>query len=474
MATCTEELEEQSKWVLKPEHRGAEKNFRQLVENEFLPPNLQLQKQEEQFSNIIRYAFEKIPYYRDLFSQKGLQLHDIGTFPDLCRIPLLPKSAILEQPKRFYPQSLPPGEKLGGFSSSSGTSGKDMHAARSVRSKLNEIAMLQRQHRWFRFDPLAKSAWIRASFDLLVPPHDTPLPLGKTLSKSEWPNLGIFFVTGPYVAFGFENTLEQKVEWLQRQNPSYLRAMSAELESLAFAFQDQPRLPNMGGMRATGEVLTEGMRQRIEKTLGAPVNISYGLNELGWIAIRCPEGGRYHVNAECCLVELIRDDGSPCSPGEIGSVLITMFDNAAMPFIRYDTGDLAMAVDGACPCGRTLPAIGDIIGRRSERLTVPGNIIRLADELRRIVEYLPAELSGCLRTYQIYQDCSSDFTLRLVTADSIPEGLQVHIKKKWAAALTSYPLEVNYQPALQILRVDQIPKAVSGKHPYFISDFEAA
>ena len=66
MATCAEELAEQSKWVLKPEHRGAERNFRQLVENEFLPPDLQLQKQEEQLLNIIRYAFEKIPYHRDL------------------------------------------------------------------------------------------------------------------------------------------------------------------------------------------------------------------------------------------------------------------------------------------------------------------------------------------------------------------------------------------------------------------------
>ena len=34
-----------------------------------------------------------------------------------------------------------------------------------------------------------------------------------------------------------------------------------------------------------------------------------------------------------------------------------------MPLIRYDTGDLAQAVEGPCPCGRTLPSFGEIAGR---------------------------------------------------------------------------------------------------------------
>ena len=51
-------------------------------------------------------------------------------------------------------------------------------------------------------------------------------------------------------------------------------------------------------------------------------------------------------------------------------MVVTDLHNLAMPFIRYVTGDLATAADGAaCRCGRGLPRIASVEGRTSDTLT---------------------------------------------------------------------------------------------------------
>ena len=50
-----------------------------------------------------------------------------------------------------------------------------------------------------------------------------------------------------------------------------------------------------------------------------------------------------------------------------------------MPLIRYETGDIAQALDGPCPCDRTLPSFGQIRGRRSRIASVPQEVLGLAD-----------------------------------------------------------------------------------------------
>ena len=67
--------------------------------------------------------------------------------------------------------------------------------------------------------------------------------------------------------------------------------------------------------------------------------------------------------AENVLVEILRDDGMAAGPGEVGQVVVTGFYNYAMPFIRYAIGDVAIAAEGSCPCGRSLPVIAQVLGR---------------------------------------------------------------------------------------------------------------
>ena len=67
----------------------------------------------------------------------------------------------------------------------------------------------------------------------------------------------------------------------------------------------------------------------------------YSAAEAGAIAFQCREHGRYHVQAESVLLEVLRPDGSACAPGETGQVVLTPFHNFAMPLLRYAIDDMA-------------------------------------------------------------------------------------------------------------------------------------
>ncbi|MGH8714250.1 MAG: hypothetical protein ACREYB_09600, partial [Casimicrobiaceae bacterium] len=65
-------------------------------------------------------------------------------------------------------------------------------------------------------------------------------------------------------------------------------------------------------------------------------------------------------------------DGNDLPPDETGDVEISPLDNRAMELLTYRLGDRAAIARQPCACGRSLPLLVRMEGRRSE-------IIRLAD-----------------------------------------------------------------------------------------------
>jgi hypothetical protein len=63
------------------------------------------------------------------------------------------------------------------------------------------------------------------------------------------------------------------------------------------------------------------------------------------------------------IIQIVDHGGREVQPGKIGRVIATTLENELMPLVRYDMGDYAVAIEDKCSCGRTLPLIGNIIGR---------------------------------------------------------------------------------------------------------------
>lgn len=474
MPDLAEEREEQGRW--KPRDRRVKAAwFDRLVRNEFAAPEEQRARLEKALGDFVRFAVAKTPYYAELFSQQGLGPDDVRRPEDLPRLPVLGRREVRENAVRLTARALPQGQKLMGGNYSSGTSGAPIFIGRTVRSRLIENLLMQRQLRWFRFDPAGTLVWIRVGENIFPSADGAPLPDGEIIRRPGWPGPGKMFATGPFIGFAVSNPMDRKAAWLEELRPDYVRATSSELERLAFAFQERPRLDCLRGLRATGEPMRPGMEARIEATLRVPVHMSLGSNELGWVATRCTEGGRYHVHTENCLVEIVGPDGRPCAPGEFGRVLVTALGNLAMPLIRYDMDDMAQALDDSpCPCGRTLPAFGPIVGRYSHFSALPAGTMALVNGLRDAVEALPPALSRPLRKYRIHQFRDIGFELRLVLAGPLPEGFEDHVRKAWEAALRSGATGREAVSPLRIVEVEDIALTATGKFFHFTSDFIAA
>jgi phenylacetate-CoA ligase len=78
----------------------------------------------------------------------------------------------------------------------------------------------------------------------------------------------------------------------------------------------------------------------------------YGAVETGIIAMTCAHCGKYHLAVRNVHVEILLDDNSPASEGELGRIVATVFSNPAMPLIRYDLGDMVkVSTNSKCRAG---------------------------------------------------------------------------------------------------------------------------
>ncbi len=457
------EISEHRRWRLRAEYASVSW-FGQLLENEFAAPDQHRLAEQRALTALIRFVAAEVPYYRDLFRRMDLAPQDLNLPDDLCRLPVLSKRQVYENGARLKPDRLPADAKTFGIVKSSGTTGRPTRVIQSAQSNRMFTVLGQRQFRWFRFDPAQTMATIRLASHLPRMTDGSMLPDGATHRLSRWRYVGKFFYTGSEHCFNVTNSIEQQIDWLKKLQPAYLLSYSESLEHLALQCAGHSPLNRLRGLCAISEQLTPSMRRRVERTFNVPVHQNYGLNEIGRVAVRC-DVGRYHVHTEHCIVEIVDDQGRPCPPGRTGRVLVTALANPTMPLIRYDTDDMAVAVDGPCPCGHGLSTFGELSGRYSRIAYLPANTLAYVGALREALERVPDELTVHLRQYQIHQYRDDRFELRLRTTAPMPAAFDACIDQAWREAVGDSRLP------LTIERVDEIERSLGGKFLDFTSDY---
>jgi phenylacetate-CoA ligase len=168
-------------------------------------------------------------------------------------------------------------------------------------------------------------------------------------------------------------------------------------------------------------------------------------------AWQCPAGS-YHVNAEHVILELLDEEGRPVKQGELGRVVATTLENHLAPLIRYDLNDYALAVEGNCSCGRTLPIIGKVVGRSM-------NLFRLKDGKIllpwRFYDYLH-EIDK-VRQMQLVQRALDHFIIRFVRDEPLAPEVEASIQKRVADS-------IGEGVTVSLERVSEIPRTKRGKY----------
>lgn len=462
MTSLEQERIEQRRWTER--QRQPVPFLDALVEGEFRPVEELRDKQAVALARMLQFASESVPYYRDLFQRIWIDGDATDPFRVLAAMPILTKLELFDNQKALRAEQLPKGERAFVEMRSSGTTGIRARVTHSLQSARMFTLLKQREYRWFRFDPAGTLALIRFPGSIPLRDDGEELPLRETMTLAGWPRVEADFVTGPCVAFSIMNSPEDQITWLRNHKPDHLLSSSENLEHLAFTAGEERVAPTLKTVEAISDQMTPSMREHIERTFGVPIYQNYGLNEIGVVAGRC-DAGRYHVHSEHCVVEIIGPDGKSVAPGETGRLLITGLTNWAMPLIRYDADDLAVAVDGPCPCGRTLPSFGDVVGRYSRVAYLPEGTVIIVEALRAAIRKVPSDLVRNLQQFQLHQRLDRSLEVRLVLRSQIPSDLKEHLSKAWTEVLGAP------HPPFTLKCVDEIERPPGDKFQLFTSDF---
>jgi phenylacetate-CoA ligase len=185
-------------------------------------------------------------------------------------------------------------------------------------------------------------------------------------------------------------------------------------------------------------------------------------------AAECPSHSGYHIAAESVILEIADEEGLPVPPGVEGRIIATNLNNYAMPFIRYDTGDIGIISDKPCSCRRGLPLLNKLSGRKTDFISfrdgrkIPGT--HILGTWHYHILALPA--SRAISRFQAIQEDYELLVVKIVLSDSVSredlETLKKRIVVKFKELLGP---NINVLPEI----VDEIPVTRDGKFRVIIS-----
>jgi len=245
---------------------------------------------------------------------------------------------------------------------------------------------------------------------------------------------------------------------LERFRPVYLSGYPSAMYVLAEHYRQSGKAaPKLRAALTSAETLLDAQRRVIEETFATRVFDQYGQAEMQSFWYEC-EAGRMHTHPLAGVTEIVRPDGTPAAPGEMGEVVLTGLVNYAMPLIRYRVGDTARFAAGPCSCGRGMPVIEEIGGRLDDFVYTRergalGRLDPVLKGVRNIVES------------QIEQESLDVLRVRFVPAPGF-SGEDLHMFEDNLRARVGRSIHLEFECT------DRIPRSANGKFRFVISRLE--
>lgn len=303
---------------------------------------------KEALSEILAYAANSVPYYRQQGWAAKLRA---GSKVPFDEIPLTPKQDVRSQTDAFYGYPVPKDDGAIISKTTSGSTGEPMVIR---KTQLHHIHNALENGRLKRPWGLSKMS----GFIATNTPNDKHPPKSVAVSAKN---------TRGSVWRMYSYDPEPVLELLDRTRAEVLVSRPSAIEAV---LERVERGSSLKAVCSIGEVVTDSLRQQIGRFPGlAHVDI-YGSVETGIMACLCKSCGAYHIADEHLVLEVLGDDGKPVADEQTGRVVVTTLFNAAMPLIRYEIGDYAvMARNLSCEMSRH--GLLEIAGRTLNLFSLP-------------------------------------------------------------------------------------------------------
>lgn len=393
--------------------------------------------QDQKLMAIIRYAGMKVPYYRNLFKDIGLDVNEFRGREDMKLIPLLDKDTFRAQNKEFIADGAL--NRPHGINKTSGSTGTPLEILIDENGMAYKSAAVFRAMYWAGYLPLRKVFLI------------------KGLSESKATDWGydhirrVLFLNSSRLSK--ENCLAVAKE-IVKFKPSFFMGYARSYIDLYKVIEENGiKIKNPVGIFCNGETITPAVRDFLEEKFHTRLYDHYGNRENVALINQMPDHKRYMME-DYFYPELIDIDGKPADNG-YGELVGTSFFNFSMPLIRYKTRDYVRLSNSREGCKYAFTPVDFIEGRMDDYILLPdGRKIYFAEGA---LLYAKGVVTG-----QYIQDKPDHLQVNIIVDDTFSEedipNIELGLNKRIGTSL-KYSFNI----------VTELEKKGSGKVPFIIN-----
>ena len=393
---------------------------------------------------LVNHSYKNVPYYHFLFKRKNIKPNDIKTIEDIKKIPILTKEIVKSQGSQMI--SKIHDKKTLIYSRTGGTTGQPLRVIKDNRVKSWVWASFYRFFNWMNFelgDPRV-TIWGQR----IVSRQDKTQIIRKI---QNWLKNEYFIDAFKISSIDLLNYIKK----FEKIKPVNIHGYCSAIYNFALMIEKlNINLIRPKAISTTAEVLHDFHRQKFEKIFGCKTFDQYGSGETNAIAFECNEHKGLHINSEHVIVELLKEK----SKNNFGQVLITDLDNYAMPFLRYQNGDLCTLSDKKCSCGREFSLIKAIQGRIGDTIYSPSGAIIHPEFFTHLLNETNFYEKYNVVKYQVVQESMNKLVWNFV----LDQDLKIQDKKLLSRYIRKYLPKM--QVDFKIL--DNILNENSGKFKY--------
>lgn len=433
-------------------HTSTVASYDELQQSQWWPIERLQELQSRRLHALVRHCYEYVPFYRSYMREAGLHPNQFMCAEDLRKLPVLTRSDVRRLASELR-STVVPGRRtlVGRTGGSTGEPLRFITTPYDLRSR--GFARSLRAQGWCGYRLGDRSV-------LLVDRREWGSRWRRFAGSLSWK------VQRTYRREVYDLSeihLGEVCQFIESHHVPYLLGFPSALYLLALHVLSRGGLQQqIKGIIVGGEPLYHVQREAIRSAFGVVPLSKYSSNEVLDIASQCEQANGFHVAVEDVVIEVLDETGVPVPPGTTGRVVVTNLHNYAMPFVRYDLGDIGCLSRASCICGRGLPLLENLEGRRSDILLTPDG-----RKIPGIV--LPwSFLAGLgVQQIQVCQPRVDVVEVRLVLDSSVGEqssdSLVSLVRSRYATILGGLvSIEVRVVPA--------IAASASGKRAVVMSD----
>lgn len=307
----------------------------------------------EQLSDLLRHAYEHVPYYRAVFDGLGARPEDIRQLEDLRSLPTLSKRELQDRQEELLASNVRPRDRV--YSTTGGSTGEPVGFFHDRDTSAKEWAFMTTQWERVGFRAGDRTAILRG----------TVVRGERLFERAPFQNAVI--MSSYHLT---EGRLPLYLAKLRQFRPRFLRAYpsAATLVARFMLEHAEPPIQELEAILCGSENLYDWQRQQIQEAFGCRVFSWYGQSERVSLAGECEHDSRLHLFPQYGITELLDEAGGAVEePGRLGEIVATGFLTRAMPLIRYRTADVAVFASGTCEaCRRPYKLLDRVEGRLQE------------------------------------------------------------------------------------------------------------